>query len=76
MVYGIIDRLIVSNKDILIVDYKSHKQVDKDKLKLIADQYQKQMNLYAKGVSLAWPGKKIKAVLLFTHAHYLHPMEV
>ena len=76
IVYGIIDRLLVDDRQALIIDYKSHRHAHADNVKQLALAYAQQINLYAKGVAGAWPDKKINAALLFTHCACLQPMPV
>ena len=76
MVYGIIDRLLISDHEAYIIDYKSHQHNDPATLENIAQQYTQQMLLYAKGVARAWPDKKIKSALLFTYSGYLHEISL
>ncbi len=67
-VYGVIDRLIINDDNILLIDYKSHQVETEAELELLADTFQNQMQLYRTGVEKLWPGKKIKSGLLFTHS--------
>ena len=66
MVYGIIDRIIIKNKNITILDYKTHPYINKENIKNIARKYIPQMNLYEKGVQLLWPEYTVTSILLFT----------
>ena len=76
MVYGIIDRLIVTDDYAWIIDYKSHQHAQEDTLAAIAQSYQKQMQYYAAGIKKAWPDKAIRASLLFTACGLLQDMEL
>lgn len=66
MVYGIIDRIIIKDKNITILDYKTHPYINKENIKSIASKYISQMNLYEKGVQLLWPEYTVTSILLFT----------
>lgn len=66
MVYGIIDRLVIKDNSVTIIDYKTHPYVTKENIKDIALGYEKQMSLYTKGIRLLWPEYSIKTVILFT----------
>jgi len=66
-VYGIIDRLIVNQDSIRIIDYKTHQHANEDNLPALVEQYQSQMSLYAEGIQRLWPEHQIEACLLFTH---------
>jgi ATP-dependent helicase/nuclease subunit A len=74
MVAGIIDRLLLSEDEILIVDYKSHTSARPDNTAQLAQAYQQQMRLYAAGIASAWPEKTVTAALLFTHCACLQPV--
>lgn len=75
-VYGIIDRLLVAEDEIILIDYKSHQQVSEDTLQPLAESYQQQLQLYADGIKQIWPDKTIRAALLFTHISCLHYVQV
>lgn len=66
MVYGIIDRLIIKDKNITVVDYKTHPYVNHENIKDVAENYSQQMQLYKKGVQLLWPEYNVFSKLLFT----------
>ena len=66
MVYGIIDRLIIKDNNITIIDYKTHPYADKNNIEKIAKSYTQQMTLYKKGVQLLWPDYSVTAILIFT----------
>jgi ATP-dependent helicase/nuclease subunit A len=65
-VYGIIDRLIIRNKNVTIIDYKTHPYVTKENMNILAQTYKEQMQLYQKGVQLLWPEYNVTSALLFT----------
>jgi ATP-dependent helicase/nuclease subunit A len=67
-VFGVIDRLVITDKAILLVDYKTHKVDDSEQLTLLAASFREQMRLYEEGVAKLWPGLEIKSGLLFTHS--------
>ena len=66
LVFGFIDRLIVHENKVLIIDYKTHHHATKNNLSELSQAYQQQMQLYANGVKQLWPGKSIETYLLFT----------
>jgi ATP-dependent helicase/nuclease subunit A len=66
MIYGIIDRLIIKDKNVTIIDYKTHPYATPENIENIAKTYQKQMQLYQKGVQLLWPEYNVTSTLLFT----------
>ena len=65
-VYGIVDRLIVGNEEIVLVDYKTHAQATPANMARLAEPYFDQMLSYAKGAQLLWPDAPLRALLLFT----------
>ena len=66
-VYGIIDRLVIKDNHVTIIDYKTHPYVNNENIAEVAQHYKKQMQLYSKGVGLLWPDYKISTILLFTY---------
>jgi ATP-dependent helicase/nuclease subunit A len=66
MVYGIIDRLIVTDGTVHVIDYKTHQRVDSESLQRLTDSYREQLRLYAGGARKLWPERTIKPCLLFT----------
>ena len=65
-VYGIIDRLVVAEDVIWLVDYKTHRTNDAPELAELAEHYRAQMESYRAGVTRLWPGRTVRAGLLFT----------
>ncbi|RDH84881.1 MAG: DNA helicase UvrD [endosymbiont of Galathealinum brachiosum] len=76
LVYGIIDRLIVEQNDVTIVDYKTHQHANKNNLHELSVPYQQQMSLYADGLKQLWPDRQIKSYLLFTECSELFEVDV
>jgi len=75
MVYGIIDRLVVTQAATYVIDYKTHQWADDDALPRLADSYREQMRCYARGAQRLWPGRTIKPWLLFTASGELVAMD-
>lgn len=75
LVSGIIDRLIVNQNEVMIIDYKTHQHATPDNINDIAQAYLAQMNLYKTGVKSIWPDKPVKCYLLFTECQYLQLMQ-
>jgi len=75
LVYGIIDRLVIREDAVLVIDYKTHRRAAPDTLADLASTYQEQMRLYAGGVARLWPGLAVKPYLLFTACNALVGME-
>lgn len=67
-VYGLIDRLVLTDTEVLVVDYKTHRQAAGGDLAALATPYAGQMAYYAAGVRRLWPGRPVRALLLFTAA--------
>ena len=75
MVYGIIDRLIVTDDSVWIIDYKSHQHANAENITQFASHYRGQMRYYTDGIKQAWPDKQIRTSLLFTACGLLFDME-
>jgi len=65
-VHGFIDRLVFVEDTIIILDYKTHHYADDSNVPELAEPYRKQMQLYADGIRLLWPGRQPRTILLFT----------
>ena len=75
LVYGVIDRLLVQDDSVLVIDYKTHQSASRATLPALAAIYREQMRLYACGVAKLWPGRRVRAYLLFTGCNQLLEME-
>ncbi|MDH5473573.1 MAG: PD-(D/E)XK nuclease family protein, partial [Gammaproteobacteria bacterium] len=75
LVRGVIDRLLVSDDTMLLIDYKTHQQATTDNIKELAHGYREQMQLYANGIQQIWPEKTLQTALLFTSCHSLVYLE-
>jgi ATP-dependent exoDNAse (exonuclease V) beta subunit len=67
-VYGLIDRLIIKDDQILLIDYKTHPVSNDFQLSSLTEAYRPQLDLYRNGVEKIWPGLAIKSGLLFTNS--------
>ncbi|GAB4290503.1 MAG: double-strand break repair helicase AddA [Thiohalomonadaceae bacterium] len=67
-VYGLIDRLVLTDDAVVLVDYKTHRQAAAGHLSQLAAPYAAQMAWYAEGARRLWPGKTVRTLLLFTAA--------
>lgn len=65
-VYGIIDRLVIEQDQILLIDYKTHSNATLENVPELATLFAEQMKLYRAGVHQLWPDHAIKTGLLFT----------
>jgi len=75
LVYGIIDRLIIEDNQISIIDYKTHQHAEKSNLHDISQEYRLQMQYYAEGIKQIWPEKQVKSYLLFTECTELYSFD-
>ncbi|MCP1199014.1 double-strand break repair helicase AddA [Notoacmeibacter sp. MSK16QG-6] len=62
---GIIDRLAISEREILIVDFKTNAAIPGDEDE-VADDYALQMSLYRALLQRLYPGRAIRCALVFT----------
>jgi ATP-dependent helicase/nuclease subunit A len=75
-VYGFIDRLVVTDDKIILVDYKTHVlQSPRETDNLIA-RYLPQLHLYKQGVAMCWPESPVECYLLLTHSTKLIPVVI
>ena len=73
-VYGIIDRLVIAEDCLWLVDYKTHHTHNTAELEALADHYQIQLDYYCEGIQRLWPALPVKAGLLFTHTLTWKPL--
>ena len=66
IVHGQIDRLIIGENQILLIDYKTHQVRNPAELDELATVFGEQMRLYCRGAKQLWPERAIKSGLLFT----------
>lgn len=74
IVRGQVDRLVVTDDEVLIVDYKTNREPPKDIMN-VPDAYQKQMALYAQLLEQIYPEKKIRKLLLWTETAMLMELD-
>ena len=65
-VYGVIDRLVVREQEIVLIDYKTHARAAAENITQLARDYAGQMRQYGAGARRLWPQKKVRLLLLFT----------
>ncbi len=75
-VHGIIDRLLLTENEAWIIDYKTHRHAQAETLQQLAEPYYPQMRYYAEGVRQLWPKRKVSAMLLFTACATLMELQV
>ena len=66
LVNGVVDRLVVRDKEVIIIDYKTHQLENDQELASIAEQFRPQLEFYRQGIEILYPGKVIKTCVLFT----------
>lgn len=67
-VHGVVDRLLLRDDEIWVVDYKTHRSATTEHHAELVARYQEQLRYYANGVSRLWPEKQVRTFLLFTHS--------
>lgn len=67
---GQVDRLLVTESEVMIIDYKTNRPPPRDAA-LVPEVYLKQMGLYARALEDIYPGRTIRAALLWTDIAYL-----
>lgn len=65
-VSGVIDRLLVRDHEVLVVDYKSHRCAGEQERRALAASFAPQLRLYAEAAQRLWPDHRVRALLLFT----------
>jgi ATP-dependent helicase/nuclease subunit A len=65
-VHGVIDRVVLTADEAVIIDYKSHHQANPVNLADLAAGYREQMRWYVAGARRLWPRRRVRAFLLFT----------
>lgn len=75
IVRGQIDRLLITDTDVFIVDYKTNRDIP-EVGKAVPAAYLKQMKIYADVMEAIYPGRTCKAALLWTHGAVLMPVNV
>jgi ATP-dependent helicase/nuclease subunit A len=75
VVSGRIDRLAVSDRRVLIVDYKTNRPAPRDSA-AVPPQYIDQLALYRAVLSRCYPGRTVAAALVWTDGPFLMPIPV
>lgn len=70
--YRIIDRLIVTEDSVWIIDFKTSAAVTIETMSRQAANYREQISSYISAVTKLYPDKKIRASILFTHLPALY----
>ncbi|OGI62218.1 MAG: hypothetical protein A2W18_10930 [Candidatus Muproteobacteria bacterium RBG_16_60_9] len=64
-VTGVIDRLVIHDEGLVLIDYKTHR-IEAQQISALVEQYAPQLRLYAEGLRRLWPEKQIQAEMVFT----------
>jgi ATP-dependent helicase/nuclease subunit A len=75
-VYGFIDRLVVTDERLIVVDYKTHAVQKQSDVDLQTTRYIPQLRLYKQGIAKCWPNTPIDCYLLFTHNAHLQFVQI
>jgi ATP-dependent helicase/nuclease subunit A len=65
-VFGIIDRVVLTDHEAIVIDYKTHESATPGNIELLAQPYFTQMRFYGDAVARLWPNRKVTLLLLFT----------
>jgi ATP-dependent helicase/nuclease subunit A len=65
LVSGQIDRLVVTEKEVLIVDFKTNRPPP-ERAEDVPEAYKRQMALYKRTLSLIYPDKHVRTALIWT----------
>ena len=74
--YRVIDHLVIDHNQAWIIDYKTTRDVNTDSMHETAKQYQHQISTYIYAVKKLYPGKSIRASILFTAIPALYDIEL
>ncbi len=66
-VYGVIDRLLIGDDTVEIIDYKSNGIATDEQARRLAERYRPQLAAYRDAIAALFPGRNVRAHLLFTH---------
>ena len=64
-ILGAVDRLLLKEDEIVVIDYKTNRVTD-NRLDDVAAHYRPQMSAYGDALTAAYPGRAVRLVLLFT----------
>jgi ATP-dependent helicase/nuclease subunit A len=65
-VYGFIDRLVIGEDEVILLEYKTHSDAARENLAELTRAHAEQLRLYSTGVHRLWPEKRLRPLLLFT----------
>jgi ATP-dependent helicase/nuclease subunit A len=73
VVAGTVDRLLVTNEAVRVVDFKTGRQVPRNE-EAIPPSHRRQMQAYGQALQVIFPGRRIEVALLYTEAPLLLPV--
>jgi ATP-dependent helicase/nuclease subunit A len=73
IISGQIDRLLITDTDILIIDYKTNRPPPQS-MADVPSAYRRQLEAYADALRQIYPGRRIKGALLWTDGPLLMPL--
>lgn len=76
LVYGVIDRLVAHDGELVLVDYKTHRDARPDNLNTMAAPFREQLRLYVGGLNRMWPELTVRPHVLFTVCRGLHELHL
>jgi ATP-dependent helicase/nuclease subunit A len=75
VVNGQVDRLLVTPDEILIIDYKTNRPPPKQP-EDVPEAYRQQLQSYADLITRIYPGRAVRAALLWTDGPFLMPIDI
>jgi ATP-dependent helicase/nuclease subunit A len=74
-VYGVIDRVVLRNDEVWVIDYKTRPADDARTPQELAQYYRAQLRYYVEGLRKIWPGKNMRPAILLTGSRTLLEVE-
>ncbi len=74
-IQGIVDRLLVGPREVIVLDYKTHREARADNLAELAAPYREQIGHYCAAARRLWRQHRIRGLLLFTRPGLIHEVE-
>jgi ATP-dependent helicase/nuclease subunit A len=74
-VYGIIDRVVIHNNEVWVIDYKTRDASDTRPMQQLLQRYRSQLLYYAEGLRKIWPDKAMRPAILLTGTQSLYMIE-
>lgn len=66
LVYGALDRVVIHDDRVVVLDYKTHRDASASNARGLAEQFRAQLERYTAGAARCWPGRPVEGVVLFT----------